>query len=219
LYYPVACGAVVATLALLVTSRGWDSVKLAAILGAGLFGVWWPFYCLSRVVFAKLAFDASDSHRSFAEERGLRFDRVGPEYRDDSEASVRQSIAAVRFADGHWLALVTVLTGPVGSRGYAQKTRLELPVAVDVREAEVWNLKPVGGLLGQALARHADALAALGPSLSYVRLEHGRLVLMGAPTRRRERVAALADFADALAASIEALAARADTTSKESVTL
>jgi hypothetical protein len=207
LFYPAAVGAVVATLALLVTSRGWDSVKLATILGGGLFAVFWPFFCLSRVFFAKIAFDVADTHRAFADENGLGFEMVGPEFRDDSDARVRQSIAAVRFGDGHWLALVDALTGPVGNRGYAQKTRLELPVAVEVREPEVWNLKPVGGLLGEALAKHADALAALGSSLSLIRLERGRLVLMGAPNRSRERVAALVDFAATLAASLEELAA------------
>lgn len=209
LYYPAALGAVVATLALVATSDGWRSVKLAAILGGGFFALLWPFYFLTRALFAKIAFDAMDSHRSFAEQRSLTFELVGPEYREGSEPKVRQSSAAVRFAAGHWLGLVAVASGSVGERGIAQTTRLELPVGVDVRDPEVWNLKPVGGLLGRALERHAGALAALGPRLSYIRLEPRRLVLMGAPNRSREQVAELVDFAEAFAASIDELA-RAD---------
>jgi hypothetical protein len=214
LYYPAAFGAVFATLALLATSGGWRSVKLAAILGGGFFAVCWPFYFLSRVVFAKIAFNAIDSHRSFAEERSLGFQAVGPEYRDGPESRLQPSVAAVCFAEGHWLALVSVASGSVGQKGYSQRTRLERPVGVDVGEPEVWNLKPIGGLLGQALAKHSGALAALGSSLSLIRLEPRRLVFMGAPNRRREKLAALVDFADALAVSVEELAATAHATSR-----
>ena len=193
LYYPAGWGAAVATLALIVTSDGWRSFKLAAILGGGLFAVLWPLYFATRAFFAKLAFDAMNCHRAFADERGLSFELVGP-----------QSFAAVRWGDGSWLALVAVTSGSVGKRGSAQKTRLEVPIRTPVAEPEVWNLKPIDGLLGRALSAHAAELARLGARVNYIRLEADRLVLMGAPNRRLEQVSALVDFAGVLVASIDA---------------
>lgn len=205
LYYPLAVGAAVASVALWVTSDGWRSVKLAFWLGGGMCAVLWPFYFLTRAFFAKIARAAITSHRAFAEHRGLTFEGTGPEYREGSEPSMRPSAAAVRMGEGRWLALVEVRSGSVGERGFAQRTRLELPVHADPSEPQIWNLKPVGGLLGRALSRHADALARLGSRLSFIRLDEGRLVLMGPPNRSWEQVAELVDFGDALARSIDGL--------------
>ncbi|HEU5075814.1 MAG TPA: hypothetical protein VFU02_16590 [Polyangiaceae bacterium] len=205
LYYPAALAAAAASMALWVTSDGWGSLKLALLVGGGLGVVLWPFYFLTRLLFAKIAFAAMDSHRAFAEHRGLSFEVSGPQYRDGSEPSTRPATAAVHLDGEGWLALVTVTSGSVGERGLAQKTRLELPVRADVREPQIWNLKPIGGLLGRALSEHSEALARLGPRLSYVRLHEGRLVLLGAPNRSREQVAEFVSFGEGLARSIDEL--------------
>lgn len=177
LFYPLGFGCSAATLALSFTNGGHKSIRLALIVGGGLFGVLWICYLLTRVFFGKLAFRAMDLQRAFAEQRGLEYSEIGPEHTESFETGLRQSRGAVRWPDGRWLALVQVTAGEFGERTSTQKVRQELPVRAPITEPERWNCQPVGGFLGKVLEAEGEALCDDG-RVGWIGLERDKLVLV-----------------------------------------
>lgn len=198
LFYPLGFGSSAATLALSFTNGGWKSIRLALIVGGGLFGVLWVCYLLTRVFFAKLAFRAMDLQRAFAEERGLEYADVGPEHSESFETGLRQSRGAVRWPDGRWLALVQVTAGEYGERTSSQKVRQELPVVAPLAEPECWNYQPIGGFLGKVLEAESDALREHGARVGWIGLERDKLVLVAQLCRTSEDLENFATLGDRL---------------------
>jgi hypothetical protein len=200
-FYPLGFGSSAATLALLFTDGGWKSIRLALIVGGGLFGVLWVCYLLTRAFFAKLAFRAMDLQRAFAERRGLEYSEIGPEHTESFETGIRQSRGAVRWPDGRWLALVQVTAGEYGERTSTQKVRQELPVVVPIAEPEQWHHQSIGGFLGKVLDDEGEAVRNYG-RVGWIGLERDKLVLVAQLYRTPKE---LEDFASLGARLAEAV--------------
>lgn len=201
LFYPLGFGCAAATLALVFTDGGWKSLRLALVVGGGLFGVLWVCYLLTRVFFAKLAFRTMELQRAFAERRGLDYSDIGPDHSERFETGFRQSRGAVRWPDGRWLALVQVTAGELGERTSTQKVRQQLPVAVPIAEPEHWPAEPVGTFLGQVLEAEREAIRNYG-RVGWIGLERDKLVLVAQLCRTPEELKDFVSLGERLAEAV-----------------
>lgn len=201
LFYPLGFGSSAATLALVFTDGGWKSIRLALIVGGGLFGVLWICYLLTRAFFAKLAFRAMDLQRTLAKKRGLEYSDVGPEHEESFETGLRQSRGAVRWPDGRWLGLVQVTAGEFGERTSTQKVRQELPVLAPIAEPEHWNNQAIGGFLGKVMEAEAEAVRGYG-RVGWIGLERDKLVLVAQLYRTSEDLENFVALGDRLSEAV-----------------